>query len=227
MKKSGSVSRARLGAIFMVLSGVFLTLFPVIRPFFDESTLEGASQFASARWVIAHALGMGGFILLSLGLLGVYLLLRPTELEPRAFLALILCWIGTGLTLPFFGAETFGLQVIGCAAFTQNSTDLLPLVNSVRFGPGLIFIGSGLLTIAAAMIVLATAVWKSRILPKWSGLPIAVGFSVYIPQLQGAPLFQPIRIAVGLLITAGCVLMARGMLRAAAEVQSPGGAGNG
>lgn len=216
-RKPDQVSRTRLSAVFFILSGIFLTLFPLVRPFFDESTLQGAAEFASTRWVIAHALGMGGFIMLSLGFLGVYLLLRPTKLERRTFVALVLSWIGTGLTLPFFGAEAFGLQVIGHTAVTQNSTALLPLVNSVRFGPGIFFIGSGLLMIAVASIVLATAIWSSKILPKWSGLPIAIGFVVYIPQLQGAPFFQPIRIAVGILIVAGCIWIARGMFRTAAK----------
>jgi hypothetical protein len=223
MKSTDRVSRARLGAVVLILSGVCFILFPVIRPFFDELSLEGAAQFASARWVVAHALGMGAFLCLSLGFLGVYLLLRPTPLERRTFFALILSWIGSGLTLPFFGAEAFGVQVIGRTAFTQNSTGLIPLVNLIRFGPGLIFIGAGLLLIAVAGIVLATAVWKSEILPRWSAVPLAVGLVVYMPQLQGAPLFRPIRITVGLLIAAGCAWLAGGMFRAAGEIQSTGG----
>jgi hypothetical protein len=182
--------------------------------------MGAAARFASARWVVGHALGMGGFILLSLGILGVYLLLRSTRVERRTFAVLVLVWFGSGLTLPFFGAEAFGLQVIGRTAFTQNSTHLLSLVNLIRFGPGLLFIGAGLLMIAVAAIVLATAVWKSGILPKWSGLPLAVGLGVYIPQLQGAPYFQPIRIVVGLLIAAGCTWMAVGMFGAAMENRS-------
>jgi hypothetical protein len=190
----------------------------VVRPFFDESSMGAAARFASARWVVAHALGMGGFILFSLGLLGVYLLFRSTGVERRTFSALTLVWIGSGLTLSFFGAEAFGLQVIGRTAFAENSTHLLALVNLIRFGPGLLFIAAGLLMIAVSAIVLATAVWKSGVLPKWSGLPLAVGFGIYIPQLQGSPLFQPIRIAVGLLIAAGCTWMAVGMFRAAAHL---------
>jgi hypothetical protein len=227
MRRLDRESHARLSAVLLILSGVCFTLFPVVRPFFDESSMGAAAQFASARWVVAHALGMGGFILLSLGLLGVYLLLRPTRVERRTFAALVLAWIGSGLTLPFFGAEAFALQVIGHTAFTQNSTHLLSLVNLIRFGPGLLFIAAGLLMIAVAAIVLATAVWKSGILPKWSGLPLAVAFGVYIPQLQGAPFFQPIRIAVGLLITAGCTWMAGGMFRAVGKSWAESGDGNG
>jgi hypothetical protein len=205
-------TRRRLPAILLILAGVFFILFPVIRPFFDESTLAAAAGFASARWLLAHVCGMVGFILLAIGFLGAYLRLQQTGLERRSFLALLLCWIGVGLTLPFFGAEAFGLQVIGESALGQSGTEFLQLVNQVRFGPGLWLIGAGLLLVAAATIILATAVWKSGLKPRWGGIPLAVGLVVYIPQLQGAPVFQFIRIVVALIITLGCVLIAGGIL---------------
>jgi hypothetical protein len=206
-------ARRRLTATLLILAGVFFTLFPVIRPFFDETTPQAATGFSSARWVLAHVSGMLGFILLSLGFLGVYLRLQPTRVERRSFLALLLCWLGAGLTLPFFGAETFGLQAIGEAAIGQNSMDFLRMVDLVRFGPGLWMIAAGLLLVAAATVLLATAVWKSGMKPRWAGVPLALGFVVYILQLQGGPAFRPIRIAVGLIIVTGCVLVARGILR--------------
>jgi hypothetical protein len=200
-------------AACLVIAGIFFVLFPVVRPFFDESSIQSAREFASNQWVIAHSLGIGGFILLSLGFLGLYLHLRETRVERWALRGFVLCLVGAGLTLPFFGAEAFGLQVIGSAAVNQNNAALIPLVNQVRFGPGIAFIVSGLLCVAAATIVMAAVVWKSRALPKWSGIPLAAGFAVYIPQLQGDPTFQAIRIGVGILILIGCCWLAWGMVR--------------
>ena len=196
----------------MVLSGIFFLMFPVVRPFFDETSLQGAKWFASAQWVAAHSFGMGGFILLGLGFLGIYLRLQLTEVERWVFRALILCWVGVGLTLPFFGAEAFSLQVIGQTIVNQNNPSLIPLVNQVRYGPGIIFVSLGLLLVAAATILLAYAIWKSKVLPKWSGVPLAIAFAIYIPQLQGDPIFQPIRIGVALVILLGCSWTAWGML---------------
>lgn len=222
-RNSDNLLRLRISAVSLVLAGVCFTLFPVLRPFFDESSLHGASQFASGRWVLAHSFGMAGFILLCLGFLGVYVRLKDTDVERRTFVAIVLSWVGAGLTLPFFGAEAFGLQVIGRTAMEQNNSALIPMINEVRFGPGIAFIGLGLLCLAAATVILATAIWKSGIFSKWSGIPLAVAFVVYIPQLQGAPLFQPIRIIVGLLILSGCIWTGfRLPVRSPAGVQSGG-----
>jgi hypothetical protein len=205
-------TRDRLTGSLLVLGGIAFILFPVIRPFFDESALNAAAGFHSASWILAHACGMAGFILLGLGLPGVYLRLQPTGAERLGFAALLLYWAGAGLTLPFFGAESFGLQVIGKSALSQNSLEVLGLANQVRFGPGLGFIGAGLLLVAAAMILLSIAVWKGGLRPRWAGLPLAFGFLAYMPTLQGAPAFQIIRIVLALVITAGCLLVARGIL---------------
>lgn len=212
MENSNS-QRIRWGAISFALSGFFFLLFPISRPFFDEMSMEGAEQFASIRWPIAHSFGIIGFILMALGFLGVSIRLRGTVVEGSAFKAMVLYWIGAGLTLPFFGAEAFSLQVIGRAALNQNSTALLPLVNQVRFGPGIFFIGVGLILIAIATILLAAAAWKSGSFPRWSGVPLAVGFVVYIPLLQGAPIFQPIRIVDGILIAASAIWIAWAMVK--------------
>jgi hypothetical protein len=201
-------------AYAFMISGVCFVLFPLIRPFFDESSIAGAVQFASARWVIAHAMGMAGFILLALGLQGAFLRLRTAGAGRLSYLALILGWIGCGLTLPFFGAEAFSLQVIGRAAAEQDSLPVLALVNLVRFGPGLLSIGTGLILVALSTILLAVAAGRSRALPLWAAILLAAGFVVYIPQLQGAPVFQPIRIVVALVIAAGCSGLAARLLRA-------------
>jgi len=213
MSESLNARRIRFASAALIVSGVCFVLFPLIRPFFDESSLQGAALFASSRWVLAHSLGMAGFLFFALGLMGIYARLRETSSERGAFVALVLGWIGAALTLPFFGAEAFSLQVIGRTVVAQNNFALLPVVNEVRFGPGIFFIGLGLLTLAACTVVLAVAIWRSRILSRWSGIPLAAGFVVYIPQLQGSPGFQPVRVVVGLIIAAGCIWVATTILR--------------
>lgn len=197
--------RIPLVTIALVLSGIFFVLYPAIRPFSDESSLQGAAAFASSSWVLAHSLAIVAFILLALGLLGLYIRLKGTRVESHAMVALVLIWIGAGLTLPYYGAETFGLHAIGQEALRQNSPELISLANSVRWQEGIVFIGSGLLFLAAGTILFAVAIWKSSSLPRWSGIPLAIGFALYLPQF-GTP--QEIRVTHGLLIMIACVLMA-------------------
>ena len=190
------------------LSGIFFLLFPIARPFFDETTLSGAMQFESSRWVLAHSIGILGLTLMPLGFFGLYLFFKETKAEKAAFNAFIVNFIGACLTLPFFGAEAFSLQVIGRAAVTMNNPSLIPLVNQVRFGPGIFFIVIGLIMMSISTIIIARASWISGKMAKWVGIPLVVGFVFFLPLLQGNPSFQWMRIVDGLLITVGCFILA-------------------
>jgi hypothetical protein len=208
MPQSTNASRVRLGAVSLAVSGILFVLYPVLRPFSDESSLQGAEAFASTAWILAHLLAVVGFILLALGLLGLHIALQNTAVERLAFLALVLSWIGVGLTLPYYGAEVFGLHAIGQEAVRQHSSALLALADTVRFGPGFIVIIVGLLLLAVGAILVAIAVWQSGTLSRWSGIPLALGFVLYLPQFLGT---QPIRVAHGLAVTLGCIWIAFGM----------------
>jgi len=186
-------------------AGILFVLYPAIRPFSNETTLQGAQAFASTSWLVAHMLAMVGFTLVALGLLGLYLTLRDSAVERLAFWALVVFWLGVGLTLPFYGGEAFGLHAIGQEALKQHSTALVALAEVVRTGPELVMFLIGLLLLGAGAIMAATAIWQSGRFAKWSGVPFAVAFALYIPQFFGT---QPIRVAHGLLVTIGCVWVA-------------------
>jgi len=209
MLRSTNASRVRLLAVSLAVAGILFVLYPLLRPFSDESSLQGAQAFASTAWIVAHLLAVVGFILLALGLLGLHLALQQSAVERLAFLALVLSWIGVGLTLPFYGAEVFGLHAIGQEAVRQHSSALLALANAVRFGPGFIVIVVGLGLLAGGSILVALAVWRSGSLSRWSGIPLALGFALYLPQFLAT---QPIRVAHGLLVALGCIWIAFGMV---------------
>ena len=212
-EKSATQSNSRVlntqpGALTLAISGILFVLYPVIRPFSDEVSLQGAAAFASPDWILAHTLAILGFILLALGLFTLYLSLQATNVERTAFWGVILSWLGVGLTLPFYGAEVFGLHAIGQEALNQQNAAILSLTNQVRFGPGFIMIVTGLILLAVGAILVAIAIWRSRRFPKWSGVPFALAFALYIPQYVAS---QPVRVAHGLLLTAGCLWIAIGL----------------
>lgn len=200
-----STIRRRLTSACFALAGVLFVLYPLLRPFSDETSLRGAAAFGSSAWIVAHSMAIVAFILLALGVLGVYLRLQRTEVEPWVLVALVLCWIGVGLTLPFYGAEVFGLHAIGQAALKENNASLVSLAADVRGAPGIWFIITGLLLLGAGVVVFAVAIGRSGLFQKWSGIPLAIGFALYLPQFM---LAQPLRVAHGLLITVGCGIIA-------------------
>src|SRR5215216_3116403 len=218
-----AMSRVRLGALALAVAGVLFVLYPAIRPYADETSLEGAASFASSAWIVAHVLAMLGFVLVALGLLALYRTLRDTPAEGLAFLALVTTWIGVGLTLPYYGAEAFGLHVLGQEALRQQSPALMALANEVRYGPGIYLFGAGLVLLGIGAILAAAAVWRSGALPRWSGILFGLAFALYIPQFFASP---PIRLAHGLLVTAGCIWLAIAIWQAQAWRTVPGSAGS-
>ncbi|MDQ0230893.1 hypothetical protein [Metabacillus malikii] len=200
-----SNSQTHLGVFSLSISGILFVLYPAIRPFSDEKTLQGASAFASNEWLLAHLLAIFAFTLLPLGIYSIHSSLLRSNLSTLTYWALISCIIGVGLTLPFYGGETFGLQAIGQEAFNQQSADLLSQAEVVRSGTGLILFLVGLLLLALSSILVAIALWKSYAHMKWSGIPLSIGMLLYIPQFF---FNQPIRVAHGFLVAVGCVLLA-------------------
>ncbi len=192
-----------LTRLALIASGVGFVLYPALRPFSDETSLEGARAFASPAWVWAHSIGIVSFLLLGLGLTGwtfQRLIARPGD--RRALTGLTLAWIGIGLTLPYYGAEVFGLHALGEAAVNGDAA-AMEIVGSVRWEQGLWFILLGLTLLATAVVTMAVTVWRSES-RRWLGLPLAAAMLLYIPQFGTG---QPIRVAHGLLVLIGCLCL--------------------
>ena len=205
------MSRIRLTSLAFVLAGLLFVLYPIVRPFSSETGLEGAAAFGSTAWIVAHSFGIFAFVLIALGLFGIYLRVQATVAEGAALVGLVLSWIGVGLLLPFYGAEVFGLHAIGEEALMENNGALVSLAASVRGEPGIWFLLLGLGLLGVGVVVFAVAMWRSGIFLRWIGIPLAAGFALYIPQYL-AP--QWLRVAHGLLITASCILIAWNLARA-------------
>jgi hypothetical protein len=131
-----STSRTRWGALTLAVAGVLFILYPAVRPWQDESTVHGAIKaMSSGAWVAAHLFAMVGFILVALGLLAVWNAVSTTRSERLGFAAVVTTWVGVGLTLPYYGAEDFGLNAIARKAAEGQRFDLLGVVDAVRFSP--------------------------------------------------------------------------------------------
>jgi hypothetical protein len=185
------------------VTGLLFLVYPAVRPSGDD-----AVAISSTAWVLGHLAAMIGFVLLGLAALGVHQLLK----DRLSLRAAVVTWIGAGLTLPYYGAEDFGLNVIAERALRDGTPELMELAGEFRYdalAATMFAIGLGLLGIGAIMT--AVAVWRSGTVSRWSAVPLAVGFALFIPQFF-APLYG-LRIAHGALIAIGGLWLAFALAR--------------
>ena len=204
--------RIRLGALSLGLSALLFAAFPLVRPFFpipdanSPASLTVATQaLSSSAWVVSHFIAMIALVLLLFGMLTLYARLTNTRAERRAFLAMIFGLAGITLILPALGVETYTLPVVG-KTYLEGQTDVISIVFLIYSGPDNLVLLLGLLLLAIGAIVLAFAVWRSGVLPKWAGVIFAVGLALWFPLFP-----QMIRIVDGVLIGIGGVWLAWSM----------------
>lgn len=174
-----------------MLAGVLFLLYPALRPWTDETTAGGAREAMSSNaWVLSHFFAMIGFVLVPLALLG---LRHVVGLAPAAVM-----WVGAGLTLPYYGAEDFGLH-----AAANHGTNLLDVAEATRYNPIAVTIfGVGLVTLAIGAVLVAVRMWRSGTVNRYAAIAFAAGFVLFLPQFFTP---APVRIAHGVLMLVGLV----------------------
>lgn len=200
---------SRLTSLAFAAAGILFLAYPAIRPSGDDAT-----AMASTAWVAGHAAAMLGFVLLGLAGLGLHQVLG----DRLSLRAAAVTWVGAGLTLPYYGAEDFGLNVIARRSLHDQAPALMELAEEFRYGPvAITMFAVGLLVLAVGAVMAAISVWRSGTLPKWSGTALALGFVLFIPQFFGP---YPLRIAHGALIMIGGLWLAAALVRAGTRARS-------
>lgn len=200
--------RARWTAASLTLAGILFLLFPVLRPWPDEAvaSMDLATAFASDRWVLSHLCGILGLTLLGPALLGLRSLLEGTRGAGAATAAAVTAWAGAALCGLYFGAEIFGIRTLAQAAARDGDVGLLADVEVLRMQPAaVVLFAVGLLLLATAGVLVATAIWRAGGPNRWVGLPLGAGLLLVLPQFWGDP---SVRIAHGVLVAVGCLLVA-------------------
>jgi hypothetical protein len=211
-----SLVLVRLGAIALASSGLLFFLYPVVRPWHDESTIGGAvMSMSSDTWVVAHLFAVFALILMPLGLLGLCRLVVGSRGFGLTVAATVIIWFGAGLSLPYYGAEDFALHAIARQVRFGSSLDLLGLVEVIRFGAAAATtFAAGLVLLGVGGVLIAILIWRTAILPRLSGVPLAIALVLLIPQFY-LPAWA--RIAHGTQVALALILLAA-LLWAAARV---------
>lgn len=191
-------ARPTITAAALAIAGLAFAFYPMLRGSGSESGAAGAELYARDAWVVAHALGMLGFVLASwaLGILD-----RLTG---------HLAMAGTLLVLPYYGAETFGLHAIGQQALDTGEMSGVAAADLFRYQPlAVTMFAIGLLLLAAAGVRLLVLARGNRAMMRPAQLLVGAGLATYLPQF-----FLPIegRIVHGLVLGVGLVLLAAALL---------------
>lgn len=205
--------RTRLGAVALAIAGVLFVVYEAAAPRADQTTLAGAASWTSAGWSISHISAIVGLILIPLGYGAIRGFLEDTPHERTMFLAAVIGYIGSGLTISYYGAEVYGLKAIGQRAVADGDASLTDIGNDFRLDPtAMTVFAIGLLLIAIAAVLAAIAVWRSGSLPRWSAVPLAALLVTMLPQY-----FLPhaLRIAWGVLVAAAALWLASALWRVA------------
>lgn len=203
----GSRRFVRLGAAALAAAGVLFFLYPAVRPWHDESTVGGAvASMSSNAWVAAHLFAMLALILVPLGLLGLCRLAEESRGFGLTMSGTVAIWFGAGLALPYYGAEDFALHAVASKVNTGVTLDLLSLVDAIRFGTAAATtFGLGLILLGVGGVLLAVSVWRANILPRLSGVALAITLLLFIPQFY-LPAWA--RIAHGILVALALLWLA-------------------
>jgi hypothetical protein len=215
---TGSRVMIRLGAVALALSGLLFFLYPAVRPWHDESILGGAvASMSSNAWVAAHVFAILALILMPLGMLALFGLSAGTRGAGLTLAGTVIIWVGAGLTLPYYGAEDFALHAIASQVRSGTQLDLLGLVHSIRFSAvAASTFAAGLLLLALGGVLVAISIWRTAVLPRLSGVPLAIALVLFFPQFY-LPAWA--RIAHGTLVALALILLA-GLLWTATQFRA-------
>ncbi|WP_042938437.1 hypothetical protein [Rhodococcus sp. AW25M09] len=184
-------------AVYLFIAVMFAA-YPALRPYSDEVGTPGAQAFASSQWVLAHTFAMLGFIALGLAVLYT---------GRRSDLAVVTTWVGVGLVLTYYGAETFALHALGVEAVANSNPALIELADPIRYSlVQSVMFGLGLVLIAVGLVAFAL---RNRY-----AMVLAAGFVLFLPQFYTPP---AVRIAHGVLIAVGAIIAARAVAKRSAE----------
>lgn len=176
--------------VLVLITGVLFAIYPALRPYSTETGQAAVDAFSSPMWTAAHVSAMAGFITLALAVRAA----RPGRIAETS------TWVGVGLVLPYYGAETFGLAALAVRAQETGNTALIDTADAIRYGPvQVVMFGAGLVLIAVGTVALA------RRIGSWQSWTFAAGFVLLLPQFY-APSW--LRIAHGILILVGAVAFA-------------------
>ena len=165
-----SITTRTTTAIALAISGVSFAAYPALRPYGPESGLAGAADFGATAWLVAHVLGMVGFVSLAFALRSASVAPPwPWSGQPirRAETRM---WLAVALLLPYYGAEAYGLNALGRYATEHGDAGVLDVADAFRYAP----LEMTTFALGLFLLVLVAGGWRTACgVPAGSAAPAA------------------------------------------------------
>lgn len=193
----------RAATLLLGAGGILFAVYLLTRPY--GSGGDGVEQFTSTWWVISHTAAMLGFVVIAWGLATRADALRDTPGYVPARVGAGFSAAGTALMLPYYGAETFALHVLGGDPQFAAVGGEVAVAETIRLQPvaaGLF--GIGLIAFALGASAAADGFRRSGG-SAFVGTLFAAAWVLFIPQFFLPP---AARMGCGVLLLVACVVFA-------------------
>lgn len=140
-----------------------------------EAFAQAASEGGFAFWA---GRGLLGVFLEAVGMIALYLYLQDSRSERLAFWGMVVNLIGDFFGAVLFGTIFFLYPALGAYALGGP----LEVVTVLEPSPGLLAGMAG--GSVVGLVLIAIAIWRSGMLPKWSGVVMLAGFVMILAALD-------------------------------------------
>jgi hypothetical protein len=138
----------------------------------------------SGGYYVSQLLGNAlALTILIFGLIALYAYLAVSRVSGLAFVAMVLSIFGIALQLIGLGVFAFAIPALS-RSYLGGSSESIRILDYIFEGPFRIVVTLALLLYVAGFILWGVAIWRSRTLPKWAGVLVAV----HAPLLVFGPL---------------------------------------
>lgn len=169
--------RIRIGLATLVIGGLLGLGGLLLRgqvPFPNLDVDAWAQAVTGSNYVLAQILTILAYVIPYLGFWAIYALLEQVEnVEKLAFWGFMFSIIGTSLAIATLGIFSFVSPQIA-VRYLQGDAQLPSIISQVVTGQAAIINLSGGILYLLGTVLLGLAIWRSRSLPKWSGLLITL-----------------------------------------------------
>jgi len=210
-----SITTRTTTAAGLVVSGLAFAAYPALRPYGPETGMAGATDFGDPAWLVAHVLGMVGFVALAFTLRAASTNAPWPWAGQPVRKAETRMWLAVVLLLPYYGAEAYGLHELGRYAAANGDPGVLDVADAFRYAPfEMTTFALGLFVLIMVGGRIVHGMWRSGRLGRTAGILAGLGLATYFPQFFGTP---EVRMAHGAVLGLGLVLMAVAALRPTSE----------